>query len=63
MGVAETVLGIMYASVAYLVVNVILGVCFLGALDRDEILVCAFFFPIVLIVHLVKAVMRTFKDW
>ena len=63
MGVAETVFGIMYASVAYLVVNVILGVCFLDALDRDEILVCAFFFPIVLIVHLVKAVMRTFKDW
>lgn len=63
MDIAETVLGIMYASVAYLVINVVLGVCFLDALDRDEILVCAFFFPIVLIVHLVKAVIRTFKDW
>lgn len=63
MSIAEIVLTIMFASVAYLTINVILGICFLDALDRDEILVCAFLFPIVLIVHLVKAVIRTFKDW
>lgn len=63
MDITEIVLSIMYALVAYLVINVILGVWILDALDRDEILVCAFFFPIVLIIHLVKAVIRTFKDW
>lgn len=54
---------IIYGVIAYLVFNALLGIWLFDALDKDEVLVCAVFFPIVFIVHLVKAVIRTFKDW
>lgn len=54
---------IIYCASAYLAINALLGIWLFDALDKDEVLVCAVFFPIVFIVHLVKAVIRTFKDW
>ena len=54
---------IIFSLAVYLSINALLGIAILDALDSDEILVCAFFFPIMLIVHLFRLVKQTFKDW
>lgn len=54
---------IIFGLAVYLSINALLGIAILDALDSDEILVCAFFFPIILIVHLFRLVKQTFKDW
>lgn len=63
MGIIEIGLIITLGLGAYLSINALLGIAILDVLDSDEILVCAFFFPIMLIVHLFRLVKRTFKDW
>lgn len=59
----EISLIIIFCLAVYLSINALLGIAILDALDSDEILVCAFFFPIMLIVHLFRLVKQTFKDW
>ena len=59
----EISLIIIFGLAVYLSINALLGIAILDALDSDEILVCAFFFPIMLIVHLFRLVKRTFKDY
>ena len=59
----EISLIIIFGLAAYLSINALLGIAILDALDSDEILVCTFFFPIILIVHLFRLVKQTFKNW